>query len=90
MKKLHQKIRETIEKTNEMWKVSANKHRKALTFKSGDLVWLLRNKGKIPSRRRNKLMPRGNGPFKVLEKVNDDAYKLELWGDMGVSPTLNV
>jgi len=35
-------------------------------------------------------MPRGDGPFRVLEKVNDNAYKLELLGDMGVSPTFNV
>ena len=47
-------------------------------------------KGKIPSQRRNKLMPRGNCLFKVLEKVKDNAYKLELPGDMGVSPTFNV
>jgi len=35
-------------------------------------------------------MPRGNCLFKVLEKVKDNAYKLELPGDMGVSPTFNV
>jgi len=35
-------------------------------------------------------MPRGDGPFKILEKVNDNTYKLELPGDMGVSPTFNV
>jgi len=35
-------------------------------------------------------MPRADGPVKILEKVNDNAYKLELPGEMGVSPTLNV
>jgi len=35
-------------------------------------------------------MPRRDGPFKILGKVNDIVYKLELPGDMGVSPTFNV
>ena len=30
------------------------------------------------------------GSFRVLEKVNDNSYKLELSGDKGVSPTFNV
>ena len=35
-------------------------------------------------------MPRADGPFKVLEKINDNAYKLELPADFGVSPTFNI
>ena len=35
-------------------------------------------------------MPRADGPFKVLEKINDNAYKLELPVDFGVSPTFNI
>ena len=35
-------------------------------------------------------MPRADGPFKVLEKINDNAYKLELPVDVGVSPTFNI
>ena len=35
-------------------------------------------------------MPRDDGPFKVLEKINDNAYKLELPTDFGVSPTFNI
>ncbi|WVZ62833.1 hypothetical protein U9M48_012533 [Paspalum notatum var. saurae] len=40
--------------------------------------------------RKSKLMPRPAGPFKVLEKINDNAYKLELAADFRVSPTFNI
>ena len=40
--------------------------------------------------RKSKLMPRADGPFKVLEKINDNAYKLEQPADFGVSPTFNI
>jgi hypothetical protein len=31
-----------------------------------------------------------DGPFKILEKINDNAYKLELPLEFGVSPTFNI
>jgi len=35
-------------------------------------------------------MPRADGPFEVLECINDNAYKIDLPGDYGVSATFNV
>ena len=36
-------------------------------------------------------MPRVAGPFKVLERINDNAYKLELPAELGtVSPSFNI
>jgi hypothetical protein len=35
-------------------------------------------------------MSRAAGPFKVLEKINDNVYRLELPADFGVSPTFNI
>ena len=35
-------------------------------------------------------MPRVEGPFEVLEKVNNDAYKVDLPRDYGVLVTFNV
>ena len=35
-------------------------------------------------------MPRDDNPFKVLEKINDNAYKVDLLGDYGVSAIFNV
>jgi hypothetical protein len=40
--------------------------------------------------RKSKLMPRAAGPYKVLAKINDNAYTLELPPDFGVSPTFNI
>ena len=47
-------------------------------------------KERFPSRRKNKLMARSDGPFEVLEKVGSNAYKLQLHGDMVVSATFNI
>jgi hypothetical protein len=33
-------------------------------------------------------MPRANGPFKIVEKINDNAYKLELPLSLGLVPPL--
>nr|GEU94551.1 retrovirus-related Pol polyprotein from transposon TNT 1-94 [Tanacetum cinerariifolium] len=37
-----------------------------------------------------KLKLRGDGPFRVLKKINDNAYKIELLGHYNVSATFNV
>jgi len=90
MRKLHDQIRNQIEKTNEAYKARANKHRKQLEFQPGDLVWLHLRKERFPSWRKNKLIARSDGPFEVLEKVGDNAYKLQLPGDMAVSAMFNI
>jgi hypothetical protein len=35
-------------------------------------------------------MPRADGPFKFLEKITGNAYKLDLLADFGISPTFNI
>jgi len=83
-------VRSTIEKTNASYQVQANKHKKKVVFQPGDLVWLHLRKKRFPSKRKNKLVPRADGPLEVLENINDNAYKLDLLGDYGVSTTFNV
>ena len=36
------------------------------------------------------LMPRDDGPFELLKRINDNAYKVDLPGGYGVSATFNV
>lgn len=41
-------------------------------------------------KRKSKLDPRGDHFFKVLERINDNAYKIDLPGMYGVSTTFNI
>jgi hypothetical protein len=59
-------------------------------FEPEDLVWIHISKGRFPSKRKSKLMPRVDGSFRIIEKVNDNAYKVDLPDDYNVSTTFNV
>jgi hypothetical protein len=40
--------------------------------------------------RKSKLISHTAGPFKILTKINDNVYKLELPPEFGVSPRFNI
>ncbi|KAK1648970.1 hypothetical protein QYE76_066775 [Lolium multiflorum] len=89
--KLHETTKDNIQRMNAKYKIAGDRGRKHVVFDVGDLVWLHLRKDRFPALRKSKLMPRAAGPFKVLEKINDNAYKLELPAELGpVSPTFNI
>jgi hypothetical protein len=91
IKRLHEDTRRNIEKKSTQYTKQANKGKKKVLFQPGDLVWLHLHKDHFPQQRKSKLSPRGDGPFKVLAKINDNAYKLELPPEYSnVSATFNV
>ena len=47
-------------------------------------------KDRFPEQRKSKLQPRADGPFKVLRKINDNAYEIDLPSTYGVSSSFNV
>ena len=59
-------------------------------FLPGDLVWIHLGKERFPVKRKTKPMPRADGPFEILERINNNTYKVDLPGDYGVSATFNV
>ena len=61
-----------------------------MVFQEGDLVWIYLRRDRFPQRRFGKLQPRADGPFRVLQRINDNAYKIDLPGHYGVSATFNV
>ena len=90
IKVMHEQVRKRIEKQNQKYEKQANKHRKAVNFKEGDLVWMHLSKERFPPGRHAKLKQRGDGPFKIVKCIGNNAYKVELPGEYGVSATFNV
>jgi hypothetical protein len=88
--KLHKTTKENIERMNAKYKLAGSQGKKHIVFEPGDLVWLHLRKDRFPDLRKSKLMPRADGPFKVIERVNDNAYKLDLPVKFGVSSTFNI
>jgi len=56
-----------IEKSKASYQAEANKHKRRVAFQPGDFVWIHFRKEQFPSKRKSKLMPRVDGPFKFLE-----------------------
>ncbi|XP_071920674.1 uncharacterized protein [Coffea arabica] len=81
VRELHTKVRANIEKHTLQYIQSANRRRRQMVFEPGDWVWIHMHKERFPVQRHSKLLPQGDGPFQVLERINDNAYKLELPGN---------
>ncbi|GJX62956.1 RNA-directed DNA polymerase [Tanacetum coccineum] len=90
IKLLHEQVRDQITKHNLQYQARANKHRKRVVFHEGDLVWIFLRRERFPQGRFGKLHPRADGPFRVLKRINDNAYNIDLPGHYGVSTTFNV
>ena len=79
-----------IENQTKVYSTKGNRGRKQLVLNEGDWVWLHLRKDRFPTKRKSKLSPRGDGPFQVLERINNNAYKFDLPEEYGVSTTFNI
>ena len=73
VRQLHEGVQLQIEKKNRLYASKENKGRKLVVFQPGDWVWVHMRKERFPNQRKSKLQPRGDGPFQVLERINDNA-----------------
>jgi translation initiation factor IF-1 len=88
--KMNETTKLNIEKMNEKYHIAVSKGRKEVKLEPGDLVWLHLRKEQFLELRKSKLMFRAAVPFKILSKINDNPYKLELPPEFRVSHSFNI
>ena len=79
-----------LQEENEKIEARVNKKRRRKIFEEGDLVWVYVSKERYPVGLYNKLKPRKIGPCKILRKINDNAYQVELPKGWNISNTFNL
>ena len=87
---LHEGIREKIMKNNADYKASADLHHRLRTFNVRDYMMVRMRPERFPPGTVKKLHARSAEPFKILKKINSNAYVVDLPPDFGISCTFNV
>ena len=83
---------QAIAKAKANQKKYADKKRRELTFRVGDMVLLSTENFTLPAdiQRKRKLSARYAGPFEVIEVISKVAYKLKLPEDLAIHPVFHV
>ncbi|KAK8916805.1 hypothetical protein KSP39_PZI022608 [Platanthera zijinensis] len=87
---LHKEIERKLHSTYDLYATQANKHKRATSFKVDDLVMVRLNPDRLPSGTVKKLADRRTGPFRVVKRIGQNAYELEMPSVWGANPVFNV
>ena len=90
IKDLHEKVKGQIQAQMDKIVHSKNKGKRVPPFNERDLVWLHLRKEIFPQLRKSKLSLRGDGPFQVIKKINNNVYQLDLPTKYVAHPTFNI
>ena len=87
---VHAQTTQRLEASSSKYKTAADASRRRLIFDAGDMVWVHLTRDRMPARAYNKLKSKKIGPVRVISKINDNVYHLELPSDITTSDVFNI
>ena len=86
---IHQQVQKHLEKIQRKYKEWHEKHRVDHMFLEGDEVWFQINKERMQGEGKN-LKPIHYGPLKIIKKVGNNAFQIDLPSYMQMYSVVNV
>lgn len=87
---IERKALEHFTRAQERQKRYADKNRRPMSYEVGDSVWVQTKHINLPVNNTSKLKHKYMGPFKIIRKINENAYELKLPATSKVHPVFNV
>lgn len=87
---VHKQAQANLELSSAKYKKVADVKRRLVVFEPGDLVWVVLTKERFPAREYNKLKAKKIGPVEIIERINDNAYRVRLPPHLRTSDVFNV
>jgi TPR repeat protein len=83
-------VRQHLEISYAKYKMAADKGRRLKIFQEEDLLMVYLRKGQLPIGVSRKMKDKKYNPCKILQKINDNTYVVDLPEDLAISSTFNV
>lgn len=87
---VHRAVHDNLVRANSKYKQDADKKRRQVDFEVGDFVWAVLTKDRFSVGEYNKLSAKKIGPVEIVEKINSNAYRLQLPSHIRCSDVFNV